>query len=86
VERFINSGVAIHPYYERLYCCVCGNFYPAKGYAHIISYRRREWYTYFRKLDLQSFNKCQYSYMDAAFQFLHPEEVSDMKLEQHIFV
>jgi len=55
VERFINSGVAIQPCYEKLHCRVCGNFYPAEGYVHIISYRRREWYTYFRKLDLQSF-------------------------------
>jgi len=52
VERVINSGVAIPPYYEKLYCCICGNFYPAEGYIHIISYRRREWYTYFRELDL----------------------------------
>jgi hypothetical protein len=55
VERVINSGVDLQPRYERLYCCACGNFYPAEGYVHIISYRRREWYTYFCKLDLQSF-------------------------------
>jgi hypothetical protein len=55
VERVIYSGVAIHPRCERLYCCACGNFYSAEGYVHIISYRRREWYTYFRKLVLQSF-------------------------------
>ena len=55
MKRVINSGVAIQPCYEKLYFCVCGNFYPAEGYVHIISYRRREWSTYFRKLDLQSF-------------------------------
>lgn len=36
MEGVINSGVAIQPCYERLYCCVYGNFYPAEGYVHII--------------------------------------------------
>jgi len=33
VEGVINSCVAIQPCYEKLYCCVCGNFYPAEGYV-----------------------------------------------------